>query len=83
METVYYPRLHTDGTTTVAKFVDGDFRVSYTITHGTCDCPGCSYHRTQCKHLRLKRYWLSIGLPQRGFIQTASNAWVMVPKREF
>lgn len=49
--------------TAVAKFVDDTFEQVYVQENSNCQCPGAIYHKTQCKHLRIKKAWIELGKP--------------------
>lgn len=47
----------------VFKWVDDNLAQTYTIENEQCDCPGCLYHKTQCKHLKIRKHWIATDEP--------------------
>lgn len=46
----------------VTKLVDGEFEPpTYMMENSNCDCPGAVYHKTECKHLKVKKAWEKLG----------------------
>lgn len=57
VETLYHIRRLDEKRVAVSKFEDGDLGQVYTIENSQCDCPGCLYHKTECKHLKILKVW--------------------------
>ena len=51
----------------ISKFIDGDFKEVYVVESTDCNCRGAIYHKTQCKHMRIKQAWDKLGRPSGFF----------------